>query len=239
MGNFAGGNLEAAKNELGKALGKGNEIRVAEISLPIPKQIRAKRQQEEAERLGRQQEAERLKLQEADRRRQQEPVITRQQFLKWVGLGVAGLVTAVVAGKIFISSLESTSKTTADAPSSATEQATQPPSAQATQAAQKDALSEIRRKQLNADIRAREGRNDAFNDGSATKRAARDIESKVRSKLEANIPSGHLTIAASEDGTVTVSGTVAKKDQLAKIDTLPKQITGVTKIVNRATVAQE
>ncbi|MBP5972255.1 BON domain-containing protein [Brasilonema sp. CT11] len=130
------------------------------------------------------------------------------------------------------------SKTTADAPSSATEQATQPPSAQATEAAQKDAQSEIRRKQLNSDIRAREGRNDALNNGSATKRAARDIESEVRSKLEANIPKGHLTIAASEDGTVTVSGTVTKKDELAKIDTLPKEIKGVTKIVNKATVAQ-
>ncbi|MDF5726566.1 MAG: formylglycine-generating enzyme family protein [Rhizonema sp. PD38] len=42
MGNFAGGNLEAAKNELGKVLGKGNEITVAGIELPIPEQIRAK-----------------------------------------------------------------------------------------------------------------------------------------------------------------------------------------------------
>ncbi len=42
MGNFASGNLEAAKNELGKALGKENEIKVAGISLPIPEQIRTK-----------------------------------------------------------------------------------------------------------------------------------------------------------------------------------------------------
>ncbi|MBW4597882.1 MAG: BON domain-containing protein [Brasilonema angustatum HA4187-MV1] len=69
--------------------------------------------------------------------------------------------------------------------------------------------------------------------------AALNLESAVRSKLEANIPNGHLTIAASEDGTVTVSGTVTNKDELGKIDTLPKQIKGVTKIVNKATVAPQ
>jgi formylglycine-generating enzyme required for sulfatase activity/uncharacterized caspase-like protein len=70
-----------------------------------------KRQEEEAERLQRQQEAERQKLQEVERRRQQQEavrtnsttpaIITRQKFLQWVGLGGAGLVTAVVAGEIF------------------------------------------------------------------------------------------------------------------------------------------
>ncbi|MUG96395.1 SUMF1/EgtB/PvdO family nonheme iron enzyme [Scytonema sp. UIC 10036] len=39
MGYFAGGDLEAAKKELGKAL-KKNEIRVAGISLPIPEQVK-------------------------------------------------------------------------------------------------------------------------------------------------------------------------------------------------------
>jgi formylglycine-generating enzyme required for sulfatase activity len=42
MGKFAGGNLTEAKNELGKVLGKGNEIKVAGVSLPIPEEIRAK-----------------------------------------------------------------------------------------------------------------------------------------------------------------------------------------------------
>jgi formylglycine-generating enzyme required for sulfatase activity len=40
MKKFAGGDLEAATNELG-TLGEGNKIRVAGISLPIPKQIKA------------------------------------------------------------------------------------------------------------------------------------------------------------------------------------------------------
>ena len=42
------------------------------------------------------------------------------------------------------------------------------PSAEATQAAQSDAQSEIRRKQLNADIRAHEQRNNQLNDGKAS-----------------------------------------------------------------------
>ncbi|MBR8838953.1 MAG: formylglycine-generating enzyme family protein [Stigonema ocellatum SAG 48.90 = DSM 106950] len=40
MANFASGDLEAAKNEVREALGKGNEIKVANIRLPIPEQIR-------------------------------------------------------------------------------------------------------------------------------------------------------------------------------------------------------
>ncbi|MBW4635711.1 MAG: BON domain-containing protein [Iphinoe sp. HA4291-MV1] len=128
-------------------------------------------------------------------------------------------------------------KTSADAPNN-TNEAAQAPNAQSTEAAQKDAQSQTRRDQLNADIRAKEQRNNQFNDSSATNRAARDIESEVSSKLEANIPNGHLTVAASKDGTVTVSGTVTNKDQLAKIDRLPKEIKGVTKVINKATVAQ-
>ncbi len=67
------------------------------------------RQQQEAERLQRQrEEAERLRQeQEIQRNRRQEEAVTtpvtisRKQFLKWAGLGSAGLLTAVVARKIF------------------------------------------------------------------------------------------------------------------------------------------
>ncbi|WP_017315255.1 BON domain-containing protein [Mastigocladopsis repens] len=128
-------------------------------------------------------------------------------------------------------------RTSADAPTT-TQEVTAPPEPQATEAAKEDAQSQLRRDQLNADIRAREQRNNAFNDGKATGRSESNLESEVRSKLEANIPNGHLTVAASEDGTVTVSGTVTNKDQLAKIDRLPKEIKGVTKVINKATVAQ-
>ena len=66
------------------------------------------RQQQEAERLQRQrEEAEQLRQQqEIQRRRRQEEAVTtlvtisRKQFLKWAGLGSAGLLTAVVAREI-------------------------------------------------------------------------------------------------------------------------------------------
>lgn len=103
-----------------------------------------------------------------------------------------------------------------------------------TQAAKNDAQSEIRRRQLNSDIRAREERNNT--DGGDTKRASGDLKSEVRSKLEANIPNGLLTIDATDDGTVTVSGTVPVAEQLQKIKPLALEIKGVKNVVVKATV---
>ena len=90
----------------------------------------------------------------------------------------------------------------------------------------KDATSQVRRDQLNADIRAREQRN--LNGGSAD-RASTDLASEVRSKLEANIPGGQLTVAA-KDGAIVVGGTVQNQEQLNKIDPLSKQIKGVKSV---------
>lgn len=103
-----------------------------------------------------------------------------------------------------------------------------------TQAAKNDAQSETRRKQLNSDIRAREERNNAG--GGDAQRAEGDLESEVRSKLEANIPNGHLTIDATDDGNVTVLGTVPVADQLQKIEPLAREIKGVKNVVVKATV---
>ncbi len=127
-------------------------------------------------------------------------------------------------------------KTSADAPNdpAANVNQVQTPSAQSTEAAKEDAQSETRRKQLNSDIRAREQRNNIANDGASTNRAPADLASQVRSKLEANIPNGALTVEGEENGTVTVAGTVPKKAQLAKIEPLAKQIKGVTKVVVNA-----
>lgn len=111
----------------------------------------------------------------------------------------------------------------------------QAPSAEATQAAQQDAQSEVRRDQLNSDIRAREQRNNAT--GGDAQRAEGDLASEVRSKLEANIPNGALTVQAEDNGTVTVGGTVNNQDQLSKIEPLAKEIKGVTNVVVKATVA--
>ncbi|WP_127078393.1 BON domain-containing protein [Dulcicalothrix desertica] len=126
-------------------------------------------------------------------------------------------------------------KTSADAPNPATDvNQVQAPNAGSTQAAKEDAQSEIRRNQLDADIRAREQRNNIVNDGAATNRAAGDLASQVRSKLEANIPNGALAVKGEENGTVTVTGTVPKKAQLEKIEPLAKEIKGVTNVVVNA-----
>lgn len=127
-------------------------------------------------------------------------------------------------------------KTSADAPNNpATDvNQVQAPSPGSTQAAKEDAQSDLRRRQLNDDIRAREQRNNIANDGSSTNRAAGDLASQVRSKLEANIPNGALAVKGEENGTVTVTGTVPKKAQLDKIEPLAKEIKGVTKVVVNA-----
>ena len=121
-------------------------------------------------------------------------------------------------------------KTTQTAPGD-TNETPQVPTTQATQAAQ----SETRRRQLNSDIRAREGRNDVT--GGDAQRATGDLASEVRSKLEANIPNGQLTVKAAENGTVTVAGTVKNQEQLAKIEPLAKEIKGVKNVVVKAVVA--
>ena len=59
---------------------------------------------------------------------------------------------------------------------------------------QDDAESQTRRRQLNQDIRAREQRNNMV--GDPQERAEADFASEVRSKLEANIPRGKLTVVA-------------------------------------------
>jgi osmotically-inducible protein OsmY len=124
-------------------------------------------------------------------------------------------------------------KTSADAPNS-TNESPKAPKAQDVEETKKDATAEIRRKQLNADIKAREERNNIT--GGDTKRADGDLKSEVRSKLEANIPDSQLTVEA-DDGVVVVAGTVLKQEQLAKIEPLAKQIKGVKTVNVKATVA--
>lgn len=124
-------------------------------------------------------------------------------------------------------------KTSADAPNN-TNQATQAPATESVQNTQQDAASQVRKDQLNSDIRAREQRNNVT--GGDTDRANGDLASEVRSKLEANIQKGQLTVDAKE-GVVTVGGTVQNQQDLAKIDPLAKEIKGVKSVVVKATVA--
>lgn len=134
----------------------------------------------------------------------------------------------------------SDARTTTDAPVSA-DKTTQTPMAQtpmakSTEAAKADAQSDLRAKQLDADIRAKEQRGNAMGDGQ--NRNDGDLASEVRSKLEANIPGGNLTVA-SKDGVVTVAGTVSTADQLSKIQKLAKEIKGVKSVNVTAVVGSK
>ncbi|MBW4616037.1 MAG: BON domain-containing protein [Desmonostoc vinosum HA7617-LM4] len=129
---------------------------------------------------------------------------------------------------------QDTSRTSQEAPENVNT-SPETPNAQTTEASQQDAQSNVRRRQLNSDIRAREERSNVT--GGDTDRAVKDLKSEVSSKLEANIPNGLLTVDATKDGTVTVAGTVNNKDQLAKIEPLAKEIKGVKNVVVKAIVA--
>ncbi len=125
---------------------------------------------------------------------------------------------------------ENNAKTSSDAPGSTTVKPSDLDQEEA-QGNQEDASSRIRRDQLNADIRAREQRNNAG--GNEYERADSDLASEVRSKLEANLPASKLTIDA-KNGEVTVSGIVVSQQQLDKIEPLAKEIKGVKNVVVKA-----
>ncbi|MEI6441810.1 MAG: BON domain-containing protein [Nostocales cyanobacterium ELA583] len=120
---------------------------------------------------------------------------------------------------------ENSSKTSSNAPDSPVEPG-KVVTDKTVQTDKKDATSQVRRDQLNADIRAREQRN--LSGGSAD-RANTDLSSEVRSKLEANIPASQLTVVA-KNGAIVVGGTVQNQEQLNKIDPLSKQIKGVKSV---------
>lgn len=127
----------------------------------------------------------------------------------------------------------STTKTATDAPSS-TETNGKVPVAENAQSTQDDAQSDVRKKQLEADIRAREQRNKIA--GDPEKRTEADLASQVRSKLEANIPDGKLTVEA-KNADLTISGVVKTQAQLDKIEPLAKQIKGVKSVKVKAVMA--
>lgn len=126
-----------------------------------------------------------------------------------------------------------TARTSSVAPEN-TDVSAEAPDVSAAQDSKEDATSEVRRNQLNSDIRAREERNNVT--GGDAVRADGDLASEVRSKLEANLPASALTIEA-EDGMVTVSGTVPTQEQFDRIESLAKEIKGVQSVVNKAIVA--
>lgn len=146
-----------------------------------------------------------------------------------IGLNLPLLIGLLLT--VTISACEE-AKTTADAPNS-TNTNGQVATEKQSDNTQNDAQSELRRKQLNADIQAREQRNQMG--GDPQKRAEGDLASEVRSKLEANIPRGKLTVEA-KDSEVTVSGVVSNQEQLNQIKPLAMEIKGVRSVVVKAVV---
>lgn len=126
-----------------------------------------------------------------------------------------------------------TSRTSSSAPDS-TAQVGSVPDQSTVQDNKQDAQSDVRRNQLNSDIRAREQRNNIT--GGDADRADTDVSSEVRSKLEANLPASQLTVASNK-GAVVVSGTVTNQSQLSKIEPLAKEIKGVRSVSVLAQVA--
>lgn len=127
-----------------------------------------------------------------------------------------------------------TARTSSDAPDSVDNTQAESPSAGSQQAAQEDASSDIRQKQIESDTRARQQRDQVT--GDTAEKADTDIASEVRNKLETGLPGSQLTVE-SEDGAVAIAGTVSSQDQIDQIEPLAKQVQGVKSVNVRATVA--
>ncbi|SKB14120.1 conserved exported hypothetical protein [Planktothrix sp. PCC 11201] len=140
-------------------------------------------------------------------------------------IGSALLLSTIACGNV--------AKTSTGAPSGSNQTA-ETPTVETAQAVQKDAKSDLRQRQLNEDIRAREQRNNLT--GGDAIRADSDLENEVRSKLEANLPASQLTVTA-KDGVVTVAGTVPNQPQYDRIDPLAKEIKGVGQVVVNVAIA--
>lgn len=123
-------------------------------------------------------------------------------------------------------------RTSADAPDSAEDGAVVEDAA-TIEETKEDAKSETRQEQLDSDIRAREERNNAVGDPEV--RADSDLESEIRSKLEANIPRAKLTVEAKE-GNVKIVGTVPSEKEKETIMPLAQEITGVGEITTEVEV---
>lgn len=141
------------------------------------------------------------------------------------------LGSAFLLGSVACSNV---ARTSSDAPTT-TNETTEAPGVDEAQDIQADGTDDVRKRQLESDIRAREQRNDIT--GGDADRADGDLESEIRSKLEANLPASQLAVDA-EDGVVTISGTVPTQPQLDRIDGLAREIQGVKDVVVEARVVE-
>lgn len=101
------------------------------------------------------------------------------------------------------------------------------PTTEEAQESQEESTGQVRRDQLDSDIRAREERREIFN--GEGQRDDGDLQSQVRSKLEANLPASALVVE-SNDGIVTISGTVPTQEQYNRIEPLAREIDGVREV---------
>ncbi len=135
------------------------------------------------------------------------------------------ITTALLSGVLMLGVAAcDTARTSADAPSEVGGEVEDPAAVGETL---DDAESDVRQAQLDADIRAREERNEVL--GDEGERANSDIESEVRAKLEANIPRSKLTVDA-ENGSVAISGSVPSEREYETIEPLAKEILGVDSV---------
>lgn len=145
------------------------------------------------------------------------------------------LLPFVLSGVVLMSvaACGDVAKTSGEAPNTTGENATSTqtnnPEVNA-QENREDATSDTRRAQIESDQRAIQQRNQNAEDLTDG-----DIESLVRGKLEANIPSSQLAVD-SEEGVVTVAGQVASQSDLAKIKTLTQEVQGVKSVIVEAKV---
>ncbi|MCP2728660.1 BON domain-containing protein [Limnofasciculus baicalensis] len=98
---------------------------------------------------------------------------------------------------------------------------------------QDDAQSETRKKQVEADNRAKEQRNNVG--GDSQKSTEENLVSEVRNKLESNLPGDKLTVTT-KNADVTVSGEVKTQGELDKIKPLVMEIKGVKSVMVKAVV---
>ncbi|MDJ0899094.1 MAG: BON domain-containing protein [Xenococcus sp. MO_188.B8] len=139
------------------------------------------------------------------------------------------VLTALLFGSVNVirfNSIEEVAKTSSDAPDSIEVLVDY-----TIQKNRQDAVSNLRKAQLNADIRAREQRYLLFGEGKP--RDDHDLQSEVRSKLELNLPTASLAVQA-KSSLVTVVGTVQEPQHLQKIATLAQEIPGVIQVKVKA-----
>lgn len=150
--------------------------------------------------------------------------INKKRFPQPLILSIVLMVT--------LSACTNVAKTTSDSPN-VEDKNGEVSSSENREATQDDAQSQTRKNQLNADIKAREQRNNIA--GDSLQRDDEDLSSEVRSKLEANIPRAKLSVVA-KNADITVSGVVMTQEELNKIESLAMEIKGVNSVMVKAVV---